>query len=471
MKKGVIQQQHASKQNQNNTSPVTKLRGPNDTTISDLIIEEYGDNIIYDSTKKQWRVFSAGRWQEPDESYRIILSFYDAIVLNISNGAYHNRNIVVESKWLNNAMNQSKKAAILKLVQAAKALESKHFDANPNLIGISDLVYDIQAGAARAAAGTDLVLKSLGTTYDANATCPEWDKFLSSIMQGNTEMIGYLQRLVGYFLTTSTKEQEIYYFYGTGANGKSTFLDLVKILLGTYSQKLASETFIKSFGGERSNFTLSNIAKLAGARLALTDETPTGRVAFDTQSLKSISGDDEITGRALYANTITFQSTAKIVMYGNDKPHSDVNDEGFWRRFRFIKFAYIVPEEERDKGLLDKLKDELPGILNWALVGLNEWKMHGLNTPKVVMDDTQSYRTEQDTVSEYLSGNTITEHDVITSTASLFELYEKWCSNNAVEKENMASFSRRAKQYFEKIQGVSPYKNNKMRGYKGVKIS
>lgn len=392
-------QQQSSVQTQQTANTVTKLGGPNDTTISDLIVEEYGDTIIYDSTKDQWRVFDAGRWQEPDESYRKVLAFYDTVILRISKGAYHNRNFVVDSKWLNNAMNQNKKTSILKLVKAAKAMERKHFDANPNLIGIGDLVYDIEAAAVRKAQGTDLVLKSLGTTYDANATCPQWNKFLSTVMQDNTEMIGYLRRLVGYFLTASTNEQEIYYFYGSGANGKSTFIDLIRALSGSYAQRIASETFVRNSSSERSNFVLSNIAKLAGVRLALTDETGSGKVSFDTQSLKSISGDEEMTGRLMYANSITFRSTAKVVMYGNDKPHTDINDEGFWRRFRFIKFAYIVPEAGRDKNLLGKLKEELPGILNWALSGLREWQEKGLNTPQTILDDTQSYRVEQDTVS------------------------------------------------------------------------
>lgn len=457
------------------SKPTTKLGahlpGQHDSTIATLIIDEYGKDIVYDSSNSQWRVFTRGRWQDPNVSHSTLIDWYDAVIVNISKGKYYHNGIVGSPNWLQSAMSQSKKSAILKLVQVKCAMDAKYFDDKPNLVGIQDLVYDMSTHKVRPALGTDLVTKSVGTTYDPRATCPEWKRFLATAMQNDSEMIDYLQRLVGYFLTASTEEQEIYYFYGSGANGKSTFLDLVKALLGNYSQKISSQTFIRSYTGEQSNFVLSNIAKLSGARLALTDEAGSGNVKFDSQSLKSISGDDEMTGRLLYANTTTFNSTAKVVMYGNDKPYGDINDEGLWRRFRFIHFDYVVPEKQRDPKLLDKLKAEMPGILNWALDGLAQWQKVGTNTPQRVKDDGANYRKDLDTVTDFIDRNVKTDPKGRVLLKDLYDAYEAWCVRNLMEPEAKSTFSRKVKLHYEHSGTVSYFRTSSTRGYKGIQLT
>lgn len=456
--------------NQSTTNTKPYYPGQHDTTIASLITDEYGKNIIYDSSNSHWRVFDQGIWQEPNPSLRLMMGYYDKVILNINNGKYFHKGIVGSPDWLKQAMSQSKKSAILRLVQTSQAMEHKYFDDKPHLIGIQDMVFDMNTNGVRPAIGEDLVTKSLGTNYDASATCPEWEKFLNTVMRNDTEMIRYLQRLVGYFLTASTEAQQIYYFYGSGANGKSTFLDLVKALLGTYSQKISSQTFIRSHTGEYSNFVLSSIAKLSGARFALTDEAGTGNVRFDSQSLKSISGDDEVTGRLAYANALTFQSTVKLVMYGNDKPYGDINDEGLWRRFRFIHFDYVVPEGKRDPKLLIKLKAELPGILNWALQGLVDWQAIGTSTPQRVMDDGAKYREDLDTVTDFIEKNVGLAQGHWTSIRDLFDAYDGWCYMNLIDAESKQSFSRKVKLYYEHDTAVKYRKKAKARGYEGIKL-
>jgi putative DNA primase/helicase len=210
---------------------------------------------------------------------------------------------------------------------------------------------------------------------------------------------------------------------------------------------------------------------LAGARLAITDETNDGDSAFDAQTLKSISGDDEVTGRFLRQNPITFKSTAKLVMYGNDKPYGNINDEGFWRRFRFIHFGYVVPKEKRDPALLHKLKDELPGILNWALDGLAAWNQYGLQTPQQIFDESLEYRIEIDSVTEFLNNIIVLDADQVIATKQLFDAYETWCRDNLKIPERMQGFSKRAALYFEHNPLVQPFRNSKTRGFKGITLS
>ena len=215
----------------------------------------------------------------------------------------------------------------------------------------------------------------------------------------------------------------------------------------------------------------SSLANLEGARLAITDETNDTDVSFDVQSLKSISGDDELTAKRLRQNPRTFKSTSKIVMYGNDKPHGNINDEGFWRRFRFIKFGYVVPKEDRVSDLLAQLKGELPGILNWALQGLEDWHKDGLQTPEKIIAESADYREELDTVSEFLVKNVVEATGNIVPLLTLFDGYADWCNNNMKVPETKQAFSKRLKRYVEANTMATPHKTKKMRGYKGVKLT
>lgn len=450
--------------------PDSILVNEHDAIVAELLAHKHGDNLIFDADQKQWKVFSNGMWCGTEEAGRLIWKYYNRLIVDIDERKYPDLPIGGED-WLTSSMNRGKRSAVMKDVETITARGTSDLDANPNLIGIQNMVYDIQVKGVRPALASDLVFKSLGTTYEPSAQCPEWEKFLNTAMQGDQEMIDYLQRLVGYFVTASTKEQEIYYFYGSGANGKSTFLDLVKTLLGSYGVKLSSDTFMRGRNGATSLGKQSSLANLEGARLAITDETNDTDVSFDVQVLKSISGDDEITARRLRHNPRTFKATSKVVMYGNDKPHGNINDEGFWRRFRFIKFGYVVPKEDRVSDLLDQLKGELPGILNWALRGLEYWHKEGLNTPNKIIDESVDYREELDTVSEFLENNVVPAAGNIVPLVKLFEDYIDWCSNNMKVSETKQAFSKRVKRYFETNNMAKPHKTKKMRGYKGIKLA
>jgi len=437
--------------------------------IAELFLINHGENLVFNTSVSQWAVFVEGVWLQAEKANKVIYEYYCELILDISKNKYPALPIG-ESDWLKKVMNHSKFKSVLKILEIKTAIAVTELNSKHELFGIQDHVFDIDTQQSRNAQASDLVFKTVGTSFDETATCPQWEQFLDTAMQGNKDMIDYLRRLVGYFLTASTKEQEIYYFYGSGANGKSTFLDTVSALLGSYSVKISSKTFIKNNGGTNSVAAMANLAMLAGARLALTDETDDSDASFDTQTLKSISGDDKVTGRFLRCNPITFDSTAKVVMYGNDKPYGNINDEGFWRRFRFIHFSHVVPKNERDANLLTKLKAELPGILNWALVGLKDWQENGLNTPEAMLKDSQDYRIELDTIKEFLDGAIELETDNVIPTSHLYDHYQTWTRENLKAAESKQAFSKRIRHYFASYKNVEPFRNSKTRGFRGIKF-
>ena len=446
------------------------IYGENDTTLAEFLMDQYQSSIVYNSSLKQWLVFNNGTWVSDEEAKQLVFESYKQMVIYIKQQYHAGHYVPMSMRWLNKAMNHANINSVLKILETQLSKGIDKLDANPNLIGLKTDVYDISTDVLRPAAGEDLVIKSLGTSYNKNATCPRWEQFILVAMQNDKSMVDYLQRLVGYFLTASIAEQQIFFFYGSGANGKSTFLDLVKALLGDYAVKINSDVVMKGNAGGRSNAVMAGIANLAGARLAITDEMDDNSAAFDTQTLKSLSGDDEVTGKLLYRNPVTFKSTAKIVMYGNDKPYGNINDEGFWRRMRFIHFGYVVTEEQRDSDLLNALKSEMPGIFNWALAGLAQWKIQGLNAPAKVVNDSAEYKKELDSITEYFDDNVQYQADSDITSKALYEGYVNWCDENLLTPEQKTSFSRKCRQYFKPNPHVSPYKTNKNRGYRGIKL-
>ena len=148
--------------------PNSILVKEHDAMIADLLEKKHGDNLIFDTDKKQWRAFCNGMWCGPEEAEKLIWWDYNRLIIDINEGKYPNLSIGRE-KWLTSSMNQGKRSAVMKDVETITARGGSDLDAKQDLIGIQDMVYDIQAKGVRPALASDLIFKSLGTTYDPSA--------------------------------------------------------------------------------------------------------------------------------------------------------------------------------------------------------------------------------------------------------------------------------------------------------------
>jgi len=187
-------------------------------------------------------------------------------------------------------------------------------------------------------------------------------------MDGNADLIAFLQRATGYSLTGETSEQCLFILHGSGANGKSTFVETIHALLGDYGQK----TETKSFMQRQSEGVRNDLARLKGARFASAVEIGRGQ-KLDEALIEEATGGDRIAARFLFKELFEFQPQFKLFLACNHKPEIRGTDEGIWRRVKLVPFDVTIPPKERDKRLLVKLRAELPGILNWALEGCQQW--------------------------------------------------------------------------------------------------
>ncbi len=199
-----------------------------------------------------------------------------------------------------------------------------------------------------------------------------WRAFLTRVTDNDDALQAYLARVCGYWLTGYTHEHALFFLYGTGANGKSVFIETVQGYMGDYATTAPVETFMAA-RGERHP---TELAGLHGARLVVSPETESGR-HWNESRLKQITGGDTITARFMRQDFFTFKPTFKICIVGNHKPSLRTIDEAIRRRFHLIPFNVTIPAGERDPKLAEKLKSEWPGILAWAVKGCLEWRKVG----------------------------------------------------------------------------------------------
>ena len=272
-----------------------------------------------------------------------------------------------------------------------------------------------------------MITKIALVKYDPHAARPNWDQFLIDIFKGDETLINFVQKAVGYSLTGDISEQCLFFCYGTGKNGKTVFLETLKILFGDYAGKAPSEVLMM----QRFQSIPSDIAKLKGKRLVITSEIEESR-RFAESRIKDITGGDTITARRMYGDWFEFKPTHKLWIYGNHKPVIRGNDTGIWRRIKLIPFSVKISEDQQQpmNVLLEYFRKELSGILNWAIQGFIEYQKQGLPEPDAVKAATGEYRNEMDVIGQFIEECCIVGPNEKVSSKELFDKYIEWCEEN-----------------------------------------
>jgi putative DNA primase/helicase len=287
---------------------------------------------------------------------------------------------------------------------------------------------------------TNFITRFADYEYDSHAKCPMFERYLNRVFRSRAdkeETISFLQRAVGYTLTGSTAEQCLFLFYGSGANGKSVFLDMLNALMGEYGTVTQSRTFTTE-RGEISN----DIAALAGKRMVYASENSSD-THLDESIIKQLTGGENISARFLHQEFFTFKPRFKIWWAFNHPPAITDMTNSIWRRIKIIPFNEVLPESEWDKKLAEKLiAHELPGIFNWAIAGLKEYyRLGSLNPPKVIAEATQRYKEDQDILHDFIEEycerpkeNEVFGKSFEERAGDLYTAYKSWNSYNGDEK-------------------------------------
>jgi putative DNA primase/helicase len=346
-----------------------------------------------------WFLWNGNRWV-PDELGGVI-----EMMKRIVRDLWRTLADALDRKELVKFVTESERhAKIMAAINLAKTdpritVAADKLDADAMLAGTPGGVVDLRTGKHRPGQRGDLISKTLSVDPADTPDCTLFLAFLDRIFAGNAELISYIQRLLGMFLTGDISEQSIWFFIGGGANGKSVLIDLVLHILGDYGTLAPPDLFAARPHGTGHP---CDLAFLFGTRLAVVSETPSG-AAMELSRMKALTGDMKITARKMRQDFVTVGRTHKNLMVTNHPPRIKDGSEAVWRRLQKVPFDVTIPAGERDPKLLAKLKREAPGILRWMIDGCIHWQRNGLNPPAIVVQATEQYKDSETPGGDYIS--------------------------------------------------------------------
>ncbi len=409
----------------------------------------YGDQLRYDHQRETWLIFKKHWWQ-PDQ---------DGEVYRLAKQAARKR--YMEAWKINDQKEKSKEAdfaikcesrskidATLALAknEGAIADPGTGWDVDPWLLSVANGVIDLRTGELRPGKPDDRITKHSPVKYDPKARSDQWEKFVREVF--DLEIIDFIWQAAGYSLTGLTSEQCLFLCHGTGANGKTTFLNILRYVLGGYGWNTGFSTLEKSYYKTSSE----DIAGLEGRRLVTASETGEAK-RLNEARVKALTGGDAVTARHLYQSERMFTPTCKIWLSTNHLPLIRDDSYGFWRRVRLIPFTRRFIGQAEDRNLETTLKQEATGILTWAVLGAVAWQENGLEIPEMVSKATAEYREDSNPLAEFLAEYCILENGQEIKAAEFYKAYKAWAEENGLSKReamNSTQFGRLMGGQFEK---------------------
>src|SRR5215208_5596581 len=344
------------------------------------------------------------------------------------------------AEWARGSQSSERLKAMWTLAKADPAVSPEELDTDPMLLNVENGTIEFRNGALRPHRPEDLITKLAPVEFDPAAQAPRFYKFLKQILVGE-ELIAFVQRFLGYSLTGSTKERSsLAVLHGVGKNGKSTLVELFQDLMGDYSSVAHPNTIMRqSFSDSTAQYQL---AELKGARFVSVSETKRG-VELEEAVVKQITGSDTISARAPYGKPFTYRPQFKLWLSTNHKPEIPDGSEAIWDRMRLIPFTQRFEDGKgADPKLPAKLREELPGVLAWAVRGCLEWVEGGLGSAAAVEAATAAYRAETDVIERFFEDVCVFGPGYRVGKKDLFEAYEAWCTENGEGTLSQNMFSR-----------------------------
>ena len=365
----------------------------------------------------RWLVWEGRRWRTEDT-----LAATDLIRSVCRHAAVRADNPKVAAKLASSGT----VSGVERLARADRrhAATTDEWDADPWLLNTPGGVIDLKTGRQRPHERVDRMTKITTATPGGRSAedCPIWRQFLDEVTGGDLALQAYLQRMVGYALTGSTQEHALFFLYGTGANGKSVFVNTLATILGDYATNAPMDTFMET----RTDRHPTDMAGLRGARFVAAIETEQGR-RWAESKVKNLTGGDKISARFMRQDFFEFFPQFKLFVAGNHKPAIRNIDEAMKRRLHLIPFTITVPPERRDKHLQQKLLAERDGILAWAVQGCLNWQRLGkLDPPQQVVEATEEYFEAEDALGRWLEERCVRAPNAKSLTAELFNDWKQW---------------------------------------------
>jgi putative DNA primase/helicase len=395
--------------------------------LSDRVVAARAGELRYSPQQAMWYVWSEGMWQ-PDAALlaeSVIAQELRKIAVEILSHGVTDKEKKENTTLAQIICSASKASNVRTFMQSDRriAVSIESLDYDPWVLNTPNGVIDLKTGKLNPPNPDLLCTRSTSVSADFTGTHPEWDRFLEEATNGDSELQRYLQRLSGYVLTGSTREQQLTFIWGPGGNGKGVFTNVLLGIVADYAKPASMETFTSSSSDRHS----TDIAMLAGARLVTASETQSGK-RWDEAKVKGLTGGDPITARFMRQDNFTYVPQFKLVFMGNHKPEIRDVDAAMRRRIQLVPFT--VTPATVDKELGTKLRGEWPAILAWMVQGCLLWQKEGLNPPAVVTEASREYFESEDAVGRWAKERLEEKPGALVEMQKLFNDWREWANRN-----------------------------------------
>ena len=433
----------------------------------------YRDRYIYDHGAALWAEWAVHYWEddETENTYKAIEGVIDIYQIALEKEkalekeaeAAEDKEEVEKHMKIQETLNgrirtlqsAARKRNVLWLAGIGTGLTGREWDRDPWLFACENGVLDLRTGTLRPGQQNDYIKTATDILYDPQAESPTWDQFLDEIFE-NENLILYVQRLFGYGLTGLKQEHVLPILWGDGRNGKGTFLETLKLVMGDLAHKTRAEVLLDTGKQKSSGSADADVIAFRGKRLIWASETSEGE-RLNVGKIKELVGGDTLNARAPYGRRVVeFEPTHLLCMITNSRPYAPASDFALWERIHLIPFTLSFVDNPKKKNeravnkkLPEQLKSELPGILAWLVKGCLYWQERGLDPPEMVKNATSKYQEENDLIGDFIAECCVLDENSATQAGPLYSEYKDWAEGLGHKPINGTRFGKEMKKRFD----------------------
>lgn len=445
---------------------------------AERLLKTYGDNLRYVTEIEHWLFWTGVYWVQIDDAEMEHLSKQTVLGLKkvLLSGDMSAEERQAREDFIESSQRVRMVQNIITLARSDPRVMVKMAELNRDmmLLGVGNGAVDLRTGDLLPPDPMDLITVITPVEYDPKAKCALFERTVLDVFRGNVELTAYFQRLIGYTLLGNPVEDILAIPYGSGSNGKSTIMGIIRQVFGQHAKMAAAETFLSSGGaGGNAGGAREDILRLLGARLVYVTEPDEGS-ELKEGLVKAMTGGEPMPARGVFGKaTVEVTPTWVAFMPTNHRPIIKGDDHGIWRRLNPIPFTRnfdLDPDVTKDPHRAEKLQAELPGVLAWCVRGALAYQRDGLNPPPEVRQARDEYRSDMDLLAEWLETSCELDPKAMTLSASLWASWEAFARNRG-EIRYIPSSKALGRRLLSK--GFEPFRDSgglRGRGFRGLKL-
>lgn len=403
---------------------------------AERMLDKYGKGLMYVPELATWYCWTGIYWRKAND---VEIEFYAKETVKALPQEINDHPDSAEFFKFAAASQQAKMVRNMVTLAASDPRVMVPFvelDKHSHYLGAANGVVDLRTGKLIEPDPDLHITKCAGGEYQDGAKAPLFRQTVLDVFNGDEKQAAFFQRLIGYAATGNPVQQLMVIPFGNGANGKSTVLGAVRKAFGSYAKMADPSTFVSdSRNGGNAGAAREDLIRLMGLRFVYVSE-PDENGELREGSIKSMTGDEEMTARGPYAKaSVDFPATFTVFMPTNHKPIVKGNDDGIWRRLVLLPFTRNFEKDAnvvRDVHRAEKLAAELDGVLAWIIEGALAYQAGGLALPEEVKAARNDYRSQMDLLAEWVEECCEVGEMFESSPTSLWRSWEEYAKNRGL---------------------------------------